>query len=470
LIIPVCTYTIPPKLYQYPTQYPTQGASLGKLAATSCETAKPDPKRDRLLGDGDGLFLRVRPHGTKTWMIEYEFQGGRTKYTIGGYSRDGAPGNSIPDWLRHGQQSLTQARSIAGAWKAARRGGHDPAAEWSALLAGERQAEAEKLAAEEAERNQPTVKDAIDSFIQKIMAGKKSAPATRYRLDRLSAIIGNQKIREVTRQDVIAALDTIAKGDREGKTAKQLAGEVLTTAKRLWRFAVEREWLADSPIEKLTRAAFDAKPRKRDVTLRLDELATIWRALDNRELCKSDPVTIAAMKLLILTGQRESEVTNAEWTEFDLEAELWRLPAERTKSGRAHLVHLASQAVAILQALKPITGQKRYVFTSPLRPKKPIYGRAVNNSLLTMFKKGKLANVTQCHVHDFRRTLITRLPDLGFEPFLGHKIANHVLSGVFAHYNHNSYEAQRKAALESWAARIESLANGANVSQFHRVA
>ena len=306
---------------------------MGKLAATSCETAKPDPKRDRLLGDGDGLFLRVRPHGTKTWLIEYEFLGKRTKYTIGAYARDGAPGNSIPAWLRHGQQSLSQARSIAGAWKAARRGGHDPAAEWDALLAEERQAEAVKLAAEEAEQNQPTVKDAIDSFMQKIMAGKKSAPAIRYRLDRLAAIIGDRKIRDVTRQDAIAALDTIAKGEREGKTAKQLAGEVLTTAKRLWRFAVEREWLADSSIEKLTRATFDAKPRKRDVTLRLDELAAIWRALDNPAQCKSDPV-----------------------------------------------------------------------------------------------------------------------------------------SGVFAHYNHNSYEAQRKAALEAWAARIESLASGANVFQLSQAA
>lgn len=443
---------------------------MGKLAAVTCETAKPDPNRDRLLGDGDGLFLRVRPHGTKTWVIEYEHQGKRTKYTIGSYARDGAPGNSIPEWLRHGQQSLTQARSIAGAWKGARRGGHDPAAEWEALLEQEHQAEAAKRAEAEAERMQPTVKDAVDSFMQKIMAGKKSAPAIRYRLDRLAGIIGDRKIRDVTRQDVIAALDTIAQGEREGKTAKQLAGEVLTQAKRLWRFAEEREWVAGSPIEKLTRATFDAKPNKRDVTLRLDELASIWRALDSRELCKSDPVTIAAMKLLILTGQRESEVCGAGWAEFDLEAGLWRLPAERTKSGRAHLVHLAPQAISILQALKPITGKKHHAFASPLRPKQAIYGRAVNNSLLTMFKAGKLPNVTQCHVHDFRRTLISRLPDLGFEPFLGHKIANHVLSGVFAHYNHNSYEAQRKAALEAWAARIESLATGANVAQLHRAA
>lgn len=111
---------------------------MGKLSAVSCETAKPDPKRDRLLGDGDGLFLRIRSHGTKTWIVEYDFHGKRTKYTIGGYSRQSSPGDSIPDWLRHGQQSLSQARSIAGCWKASRRSGHDPVAEWEALLSEER--------------------------------------------------------------------------------------------------------------------------------------------------------------------------------------------------------------------------------------------------------------------------------------------------------------------------------------------
>lgn len=443
---------------------------MGKLSAVTCETAKPDPKRDRLLGDGDGLFLRIRPHGTKTWIVEYEFQGSRTKYTIGGYSRNGAPGESIPDWLRHGQQSLTQARSIAGSWKAARRAGHDPVAEWEALLSRERAAVAEELAAQEAERNQPTVKDAIDSFMQKIMAGKKSAPAIRYRLDRLSALIGDKKIRDVTRQDVIAALDTIAEGQREGQTAKQLAGEVLTQAKRVWRFARAREWVSVSCVEELTRRDFDAKPRKRDVTLRFDELAAVWRALDDPKSCRADPVTVAAMKLLILTGQRESEVCGTSWKEFDLAQGLWRIPPERTKAGRAHLVHLAPQAVKILEDVKKITGKEHFVFASPLKDKQPVYGRSVNNALKSLFKRGMLPNVTPCTVHDFRRTLVSRLPDLGFEPFLGHKITNHVLSGVFAHYNHNTYEEDRKAALMQWAARLEVLAGDSNVTQLHQAA
>ncbi len=109
-------------------------------------------------------------------------------------------------------------------------------------------------------------------------------------------------------------------------------------------------------------------------------------------------------------------------------------------------------------------------FASPLRPGQAVYGRSVNNALLTLFKRNALPNVTPCVVHDFRRTLITRLPDLGFEPFIGHKIANHVLPGVLAHYNHNTYEAQREAALRAWAERIEMMVKGRNVVQLQRTA
>lgn len=149
---------------------------------------------------------------------------------------------------------------------------------------------------------------------------------------------------------------------------------------------------------------------------------------------------------------------------------LWRIPAARTKTQRAHLVHLAPQAIAILGRLRAITGTKRHVFASPLRDDQPIYGRSVNNALGSMFKRGALPNVTPCHVHDLRRTLITRLPDLGIEPFIGHKIANHVLPGVLAHYNHNEYLPQREAALKAWAARIEALAADGKIVQFQRPA
>jgi Arm DNA-binding domain len=86
-----------------PHSEPTQTIPHGRLSARSCETAKPNASaKDRLLGDGDGLFLRVRPSGTKTWNIEYEFQERRRKFTIGVFGQKGAAGESITTWLENG--------------------------------------------------------------------------------------------------------------------------------------------------------------------------------------------------------------------------------------------------------------------------------------------------------------------------------------------------------------------------------
>jgi len=444
---------------------------MGNLSAKSCESAKPSSNAgDRLLGDGDGLFLRVRPHGTKTWVVEYEFHGRRRKYTIGVFDAKGGPGESITAWLEHGRLSLSQARAIAGQWKNERRAGRDPVSEWGTRLATTRAAQEAARIAAAAESAQPTVCDVIDQFMAKHMTGKKSAPAIRYRLDRLAKLLGDKKIHDVGRQDLIAALEKIAEGQTDGRTAKQLAGEILIQAKRVWRFAETRAMVGTSCIAPLTRKDFDARPRKRDVVLSIDEVAELWRALGDSARCTADAVTVAALRLIILTGQREREVTDAEWVEFDLDAGIWKLPAHRTKARRAHLVHLAPQALAILEPLKATAGKRRHVFASPLRKGQPIYGRSVNNALLMMFKRGALPKVTPCHVHDLRRTLITRLPDLGFEPFLAHKIANHVLPGVLAHYNHNEYLPQRRSALIAWADRIEALALDEKVVQLQRSA
>ena len=448
---------------------------MGKLSQVSCEKAKPFKGKDRTLLDGDGLYLRVRAHGTKTWEIDYMFKGERPKPTVGVFDSNGAPGDSISEWLRYGRLSLAQARAIAGNWKNARRAGHDPYAEWKDQLKKEQQEIEAEAAAKAAEAAQPTVSEAITQFMAKHMAGKKSAAAIRYRLDLLAKVVGEKRFSEIVRKDLIAALETIAEGQRANKQgekipAKQLAGEVLIQAKRLWRFAESREWVKTSCIERLTRKDFDARPVKRDTVLRIDEVVELWRALHDPLRCKSDAVTIAAIKLLLLTGQREREVTDAEWKEFDLEAGLWKIPANRTKKERAHLVHLAPQAIKILIGLKPLTGKQRYVFASPLKKDQPIYGRSVANALAVLFARNALPNVTKCHIHDLRRTLITRLPDLEIELFIGHKIANHVLPGMLAHYNHAEYLEKRKEALEKWAERIEILVTQANVIQLQRTA
>jgi integrase len=431
---------------------------MPNLTDAACKTTKPRANGDVLLGDGNGLYLRIRPGGTRVWVGDYLVRGTRRKINIGNYDPKGGKSENVDGLLDGGRLSLAQARFVADIWKELRRRGCDPAADREATKATAEAAQAVQAA-------QPTIREVVARFMAQHIDGKKSAAAVHYRLGRLAELIGDFRIRDATRQDVIAALEKISAGQKKGRTAKQLAGEILTTAKRLWRFAESREWVAESCIQRLTRADFDAKPRKREVALRLDELVEIWQALGDPQRCRADPVTVAAMRLLILTGQRETEVTDAEWSEFDLAGGLWRVPAARTKSARAHLVHLAPQAVAILEELRPLTGSERHVFASPLRKGRPVYGRSVNNALLTMFKGGRLPNVTRCHVHDFRRTLISRLPDIGVESFIGHKIANHRLPGVLGIYNHAEYLPERQAALNKWAERIELLASDKNVIQ-----
>jgi hypothetical protein len=320
---------------------------MGRSASATFEKARPDPERDRLIGDGNSLALRIRPNGTKTWIIEYLHQGQRTKTTIGVYSLGGHPDPNagIEAWLRYGQLSLTQARTIASHWKDTRRAGRDPYAEWQALLLAEREAaqaalqrQAEQTAEQEQEQRRPTLATVAAAFYESHLKGKKSAEATRYRIQRILEYLGDCQIHRITRQAVTEALEQIAAGKRAGQPSKQMAGEVLTVTKAVFRFAASREWIDDSVIEPLKRQDFDARPRKRETALRMDELAKLWIALDT---ATADPITVAAIRLLILTGQRETEVCGATWQEIDFETNVWRIPAERTKKRKAHLVHLA---------------------------------------------------------------------------------------------------------------------------------
>jgi len=108
---------------------------MGKLSASECFKARSDPAGcDHLLGDGDGLFLRIRANGTRTSIVEYLFEGKRRRSMIGFLDKQGAASESISSWLHHGRLSLAQASAIAGEWKADRRAGRDPIAAWEAHL------------------------------------------------------------------------------------------------------------------------------------------------------------------------------------------------------------------------------------------------------------------------------------------------------------------------------------------------
>ncbi len=150
-----------------------------------------------------------------------------------------------------------------------------------------------------------------------------------------------------------------------------------------------------------------------------------------------------ALELTILCATRTNETLGATWDEFDLEAGLWTIPKDRMKAGRAHVIPLAPEAVALLKRLKAeATG--KFVFT--FSPKVPLS----NMAMLTLLRRMKRADIT---THGFRRTFSTWANDTGagrpdvIESCLAHKEGDKVRGA----YNDADYEAERRALMAAWA-------------------
>ena len=163
------------------------------------------------------------------------------------------------------------------------------------------------------------------------------------------------------------------------------------------------------------------------------------------------------IRLLVLTGARRREISEMEWTELDLEAGTWTLPAARAKNNYAHKLPLAPAAVAILRGV-PRLLESKFVFTNE--------GVVPVNAFATMKHTldGLLpADMPRWTLHDLRRTTASGLARLGQPIHVVEKILNHrsgSLSGVAAIYNRYDYEPEMKAALQQWADHIDQLTGG----------
>jgi integrase len=162
------------------------------------------------------------------------------------------------------------------------------------------------------------------------------------------------------------------------------------------------------------------------------------------------------LRLTLLTMVRTIEAIGAQWDEFDLDAKLWRIPAERMKMKAPHVVPLSRQVLALLEELRPLTG--RYALLFPGRePSKPISN---NTMLFAMYRMGYHGKAT---VHGFRATASTILNESGFhgdaiERQLAHKEQNETRAA----YHRAEYVEERTRMMQWWADFIDQQA-GANV-------
>jgi integrase len=229
-----------------------------------------------------------------------------------------------------------------------------------------------------------------------------------------------------------------------------MANRLLGMLKRMFAFAVERDILESSPCF-MVKAPTKEAPRDR--VLSQPEISTFWHAL---ETAKMSSLTRLALKLLLVTGQRRDEVVSASWSEFDLDDGAWEIPAERSKSGRAHRTPLSPLAVDLLSQLRELGHGSSWLFPSP-KPGQPMAAAAVSHALRNNLEQMGVERFTP---HDLRRTCASRLAELGISRFVVARVLGHSDRSITGVYDRFEYWPQKKQALDSWGQRLMEIVSG----------
>lgn len=273
-----------------------------------------------------------------------------------------------------------------------------------------------------------SVNEVYKIFDKRVLAKYKrpDIPRSRFELDVLPSI-GAKRVMDVTTQDVSKILDGIL--DRGSPIA---ANRTLADLKHFFQFAEARGYRSDDPTVKLFRKHVGGKEKPKNRALSFDEIEALTAMLRSQVTGKRGihVITAAALYLCLLTGQRASEVL---WLMKNATPRTkWiTIPIEATKT-REHKVYLSIQARAVL----------RLALGLPI----PRDHRVLSHALRRLG-----ATFTP---HDLRRTMATRMADLGVAPHVGEKILNHQMEGVMAVYNHAEYLPERRAAWELWGRTI----------------
>jgi integrase len=175
-------------------------------------------------------------------------------------------------------------------------------------------------------------------------------------------------------------------------------------------------------------------------------------------------ITACALKLAPLVFVRPGELRNAEWSEFDLDAAEWRIPAEKMKMGTLHIVPLSKQAIAILNDLNGLTGRDRYLFPSNRTKERPISNNTINGALRRLgYTKDEMTG------HGFRSMASTLLNEQGWNrDAIERQLAHSERDGVRAAYNYAEYLPERKKMMQAWADYLDGLAAGAQIISINR--
>jgi hypothetical protein len=404
-----------------------------------------------------GLRIRVTDKGSKTFILY-------TRY----------PGSTAPARRalgEYGELTLAEARDKARAWKALLKRGIDPRGEEDRQKAAEQRKRANTFAA------------VAEDFIKEKLPGERKGKEVERDIRRdLIPALGSRPITDISPQDVLAVIRAVkARGPYQ-------AHNVLGHAKRLFAWAIDQHayGLETSPCDRLKPKAIIGAKKSRQRILSDDEIRAFWRATARVRY----PYGPAA-RLLLLTGLRHEEVTDAKRSEFhpDLMAlirkhdenngpinwqqvnadwKLWAIGAERFKSDAPHMVPLSSDACALLTDL-PQFRKGEHLFSTTFGEKPTHISDKVKKAidarmLLTQKAMARLRGDDPKQVelkpwvfHDLKRTVRSHMSALRVPDHVAEMVAGHGRKGLQRVYDQHRYLEEMREALELWAARLRSI-------------
>ncbi len=268
--------------------------------------------------------------------------------------------------------------------------------------------------------------------------------------------IGNRPVNEITAKEVLTVCRRVEK-----RGAIESAHRIKTICSQVFRYCVASELIDSDPCRDLSNALTPTNSKHMATITDPAKVGALMRAIEGYE---GNPITRAGLQLAPLVFVRPGELRHAEWSEFDLENAIWKIPSEKMKMRQPHLVPLSKQAVEIIKDIKPLTGKRRYLFPSVRSTVRPMS----NNTILAALRRMGYAK-EEITGHGFRGMASTLLHEQNWDTKLIERQLAHIdKNSVRAAYNHAEYMPERTKMMQAWADYLEGLKHGGEVINLRR--
>jgi integrase len=451
------------------------------LTDAAMKKLKPHKKR-REVPDAHGLHLVIQPSGHKSWALRFRRPDGRTaKLTLGtcdvaGTELEGEPAIG-------GHLTLAAARRLVAEVNRQRALGKD--------VIAERRAERQHRVSARIDAERAKFPSAVRNYIEREARGRKKNRGWR----NTAALLGlaypddgdeptlipgglaerwaDRDVASITSDEVFILIDEARERGVPGREVRSRgpsearARELACALSGLFRWLRAKRRIVVDPCGGMARPegsrkrerVLNVKPEVR----RADELRWLWAAAASL----GGPFG-ALVKLLVLTGQRRSEVAEMERRELGDDLWSWTIPSTRTKNKREHVVPISPASAEVLKGvLEDPSNRSPFVFST--NGKTPVSGfskfkRRLDRAMLDAARTDDPeAIISPWTLHDLRRTAVTGMVEIGVEPHVVEAVVNHISghkSGVAGVYNVAAYAEPKRKALERWAAHVEAVVSG----------